>query len=399
MSDLETFRQEIRSWLEENCPHSLRNPASQEEQVWGGRNIEFPNDDAKLWFERCVEKGYCVPDWPAEYGGAGFDAEQTAIFKEEMNRIKARAPQVNLGIWMVGPVILEFGTEEQKLEHLPKIARGEIRWCQGYSEPGAGSDLAGLQTRAEDKGDHFIVNGSKIWTSYADQADYIYCLVRTDPDAPKRDGITFLLFDMASEGVEAKPIELITGERHFCQTFFDNVEVPKKAVLGEINKGWTVAKRVLEFERNMMSDLGSTVASTLEPRGAAQRYLAQNENGELKDSVIREAIARHEVYKKSFDVTQQRMVDEFTHGAGNMNTAMIFKYCGTEEEKRKYELLLKIMGEKALGWNDNDHFADDELSVTLDWMGAKTHTIAGGTSEIQLNIIAKRVLGLPGVMS
>jgi len=399
MGDLDSFRQEIASWIDENCPQSLRSPATQEEQVWGGRHIKFPSDDAKLWFERCVEKGYCVPDWPTEYGGAGFTPEQTQIFKEEMSRLKARAPQVNLGIWMVGPVILEFGTEEQKLEHLPKIARGEIRWCQGYSEPGAGSDLAGLQTRAEDMGDHFVINGSKIWTSYADEADYIYCLVRTDPDAPKRDGITFLLFDMTSEGVEAKPIELITGENHFCQTFFDNVKVSKSAILGEMNKGWTVAKRVLEFERNMMSDLGSTVASTLEPRSAADRYMEKDSDGKLQNKVLREAIARHEVYKQAFDVTQQRMVDEFTHGAGNMNTAMIFKYCGTEEEKRKYELMLKIMGEKALGWQDENNFADDELLVPFDWMGAKTHTIAGGTSEIQMNIIAKRVLGLPGVLS
>lgn len=344
-----------------------------------------------------------MPDWPTTYGGAGFNAEQTQIFKQEMARIKARAPQVNLGIWMAGPVILEFGTEAQKLEHLPKIARGEIRWCQGYSEPGAGSDLAGLQCKAEDKGDYFLLNGSKIWTSYADKSDYIYCLVRTDFDAPKRDGITFLLFDMASEGVTTRPIELITGERHFCQTFFDNVKVPKSAVLGEVNKGWKVAKRVLDFERNMMSDLGSTVASTLSPRSAAEKYIGKHsggsEAGKLKDPVLRDAIARHEFYKQAFDITQQRMIDEFTHGAGNMNTAMIFKYCGTEEEKRKYELLLKIMGEQGLGWNDQTHFNSEELSVPFDWMGAKTHTIAGGTSEIQLNIIAKRVLGLPGVLS
>lgn len=399
MSSLESFREEIRQWLDANCPASLRSPATQEEQVWGGRHIEFPSADARLWFERCVAKGYCVPEWPLEYGGAGFNPEQLQVFKQEMARIKARAPQVNLGIWMAGPVILEFGTEEQKKEHLPKIARGEIRWCQGYSEPGAGSDLAGLQCKAEDKGDHFLLNGSKIWTSYADKSDYIYCLVRTDFTAPKRDGITFLLFDMASAGVTTRPIELITGERHFCQTFFDNVKVPKSAVLGQINKGWKVAKRVLEFERNMMSDLGSTVASTLSPRSAAEKYIGKDDSGKVKDAVLRDAIARHEVYKQAFDVTQKRMIDEFTLGAGNMNLAMIFKYCGTEEEKRKYELMLKIMGERGLGWQDDAHFNYQELSVPFDWMGAKTHTIAGGTSEIQLNIIAKRVLDLPGVLS
>lgn len=398
--DYQAFRQQIRSWLEENCPASMRTPVkNQEEQVWGGRHVQFPSADAKLWFDRCVAKGYCVPDWPEQYGGAGFDSEQTRIFKQEMKRINARPPQVNLGIWMAGPAILEFGTEEQKLEHLPKIARGEIRWCQGYSEPGAGSDLASLQCRAVSDGDDYLINGSKIWTSGADHSDWIYCLVRTNPDVPKRDGITFLLFDMASEGVEAKPIELITGEKHFCQTFFDNVRVPKKNALGEENKGWTVAKRVLEFERNMMADIGNETTIALSPREAAKQYIGCDEQGRIDDASIREAIARHEIQKRAYDVTQQRMIDEFTNGAGNMNTALIFKYCGTEEEKRKYELLLKILGEKALGWYDENNFSEQELTTTIEWMGAKTHTIAGGTTEIQLNIIAKRALGLPGVLS
>jgi acyl-CoA dehydrogenase len=398
--DYQAFRQAIRTWLSENCPDSLRTPVKQEQQIWGGRRIKFHSNDAKLWFDRCVEKGYCVPDWPVEYGGAGFDAEQTRIFKSEMRKLGCRPPQVNLGIWMAGPAILQFGTEEQKREHLPKIARGEIRWCQGYSEPGAGSDLAGLQTRAVVDGDDFIINGSKIWTSYADESDWIYCLVRTNPEASKREGITFLLFDMASKGVEAKPIELITGEKHFCQTFFDNVRVPRRNVLGKIDQGWTGAKRVLEFERNMMSDLGGeTSAGGLEPRAAALHYIGINAAKQVDDAVLRDAIARHEVYKRAFDATQQRMIDEFTHGAGDMNTAMIFKYCGTEEENRKFELLLKIMGGQALGWHDHTHFTEQELSTTLEWMGAKTHTIAGGTSEIQMNIIAKHALGLPGVLS
>ena len=394
MSDLTAFRQEIRDWLNDNCPESMRTPVTQEEQIWGGRNLRFPTEDAKLWFDRCVEKGYCVPDWPEEYGGAGFSAKETRIFKEEMARLNCRAPQVNLGIWMVGPAILEFGTEEQKREHLPKIARGEIRWCQGYSEPGAGSDLAGLQCKAESDGDDYIINGSKIWTSYADHSDWIYCLVRTDPNAPKHEGITFLLFDMASEGVDAKPIELITGETHFCQTFFDNVRVPKKNVLGIENKGWTVAKRVLQFERNMMSDMeASANTSGTTPRSAAIEHIGLVD-GKLVDPVFRQSVARHEIQKRALDKTQQRMADEFAQGVGDMNVAMILKYVGTEEEKRKYELILKIAGEQALGWS-GEGFSDAELQLTRDWLASKTHSIAGGTSEIQLNIIAKRVLGLP----
>src|SRR5690606_12764461 len=221
VSDLDAVRRETRQGLEEDCPASMRTPISMEEQIWGGRQIELKSDDARTWFERMRDKGWFCPDWPVEYGGGGLSAAEHAILKDEMKQLGCRPPQVNLGVWMVGPAILEFGTEAQKREHLPPIARGEIRWCQGYSEPGAGSDLASLQTKAVRDGDHFVINGSKIWTSYADHSDWIYCLVRTNPDAPKREGITFLLFDMASEGVSTKPIQLINGDRHFCQTFFD----------------------------------------------------------------------------------------------------------------------------------------------------------------------------------
>ncbi|MRI33843.1 acyl-CoA dehydrogenase [Endozoicomonas sp. OPT23] len=393
MSDLKAFRQEIRAWLEENCPQSMRTAAKLEEQVWGGRNISFYSEDSRVWFERCVEKGYTVPDWPKEYGGAGFDKKQHRIFEQEMERLNCRPPQMNLGIWMVGPAILEFGTEEQKKEHLPKIARGEIRWCQGYSEPGAGSDLASLQCKAVLEGDDFVINGSKIWTSYADESDWIYCLVRTDPTGRKHDGITFLLFDMQTEGVDVKPIELINGETHFCQTFFDNVRVPKANVLGEVDKGWTVAKRVLEFERDMMSNMESTVAvSGQSPRTIGQKYLG-DDNGRVTDDVFRHAIAKHEVNRLAMELTPQRMVDEYTQGVGDPTVGMILKYVGTEEEKRKYELMIKMAGEHCLGWGDD--ISELEEQLTSEWLGTKTYSIAGGTSEIQLNIIAKRALGLP----
>ncbi|GAA4883514.1 acyl-CoA dehydrogenase family protein [Ferrimonas pelagia] len=395
MSDLNAFRQEIRTWLEQNCPESMRTPATPEDQVWGGRNIQFPCEDAKLWFDRCVEKGYCVPDWPLEYGGAGFDRKQTAIFKKEMARLGCRPPQVNLGIWMAGPAILEFGTEEQKREHLPKIARGEIRWCQGYSEPGAGSDLANVQTKAESDGDDYIVNGTKIWTSYADHSDWIYCLTRTDKDAKKQEGISFLLFDMASAGVEAKPIELITGETHFCQTFFDNVRVPKANRLGEENKGWTVAKRVLEFERNMMADLEATIAADpIVLSQLAKQHLGEDPQGRIADPILRQAIARNEINKRALDLAMPRMGAEFAEGVGDPSLGMILKYAGTEEEKLKYELALKITGAQGLGWA-GEGFSEADIKLTRDWLGVKTHSIAGGTSEVQLNIIAKRVLGLP----
>jgi alkylation response protein AidB-like acyl-CoA dehydrogenase len=296
---------------------------------------------------------------------------------------------------MVGPAILEFGTEEQKLRHLPPIARGEIRWCQGYSEPGAGSDLAGLSTKAVREGDEFVINGSKIWTSYADHSDWIYCLVRSNPDAPKRNGITFLLFDMASEGVSVQPIELTNGEQHFCQTFFDNVHVPVVDVLGEIDKGWTVAKRVLEHERAMMAEIEESAARPEDNTADLAKQYIGTADGKIADPVIRDRIAQHQMNSHSFELTMRRVEDEFVAAdplAGM--AAVIAKYYGTEEDKRKYQLILDILGNRGLGW-EGEEYSDDELRLPRQMMSAYAHTIAGGTSEVQLNIIAKRVLGLP----
>jgi alkylation response protein AidB-like acyl-CoA dehydrogenase len=393
---LEQFRLETRQWLEDNCPQSMRSLISNmDEQTWSGRNITFKTEDQRKWFEAMRDRNWFCPDWPKEYGGGGLTPEEHQILKEELRRITARPPQVNLGVWMTGPVILEFGTEEQKMEHLPPIARGEIRWCQGYSEPGAGSDLASLQCKAVRDGDEFVINGSKIWTSYANESDWIYCLVRTDPDAPKREGITFLLFDMRSEGVSTKPIELTNGEKHFCQTFFDNVRVPVKNVLGEINKGWTVAKRVLEFERAMMAEIEDSAARPEDnPAVLATKYIGLSD-GKIADPVIRDRIAQNAMNTAAFEITMQRVMDEFAEGdplAGM--AAVIAKYQGTEEDKRKYQLLMDIMGSRGLGWA-GDLFEDDELRITKQFLSTYSYTIAGGTSEIQLNIIAKRVLGLP----
>ncbi|MEY4870592.1 MAG: hypothetical protein RIS11_1786, partial [Pseudomonadota bacterium] len=238
MSDLDQFRSEIRAWIEANCPPEMRTPARGDDDVcWGGRNFVFQSEAQKQWLERCAEKGLTVPDWPKAYGGAGLSAAETKIFRQEIARAGARSPLNSFGIWMLGPALLKFGTEEQKLHYLPPIARGEIRWCQGYSEPGSGSDLVSLQTYGEDKGDHWVVNGQKIWTSYADKADWIFCLVRTNKE-DKYHGISFLLFDMTTPGVTTKPIKLISGYSPFCETFFDNVVVPKHQIVGELNRGW-----------------------------------------------------------------------------------------------------------------------------------------------------------------
>ena len=396
MADLEQFRSETRAWLEDHCPESMRTPMPEEEVVWGGRNARFPNPDSKLWLERMAEKGWTAPAWPVEYGGGGLDADRNKVLQQELSRIHARPPLNSFGLWMLGPALLEFATEEQKQQFLPPIARGEIRWCQGYSEPGAGSDLAGLQTRAEDKGDHWLVNGSKIWTSYADQADWIFCLVRTEPDAPKHEGISFLLFDMASKGVSTTPIQLISGASPFCQTFFDDVVVPKDQLVGERGKGWTIAKRLLQHERQMISGIGGNSAlsgSSSSPENLAKSYSGEAD-GRIADPVLRDRVAQHRMNDHAFRLLMARAWEENKAGQESGHLTALFKYYGSEQNKRKFELMLETLGSQALGW-EGEGFDQRELDTTRQWLRSKANSIEGGTSEVQLNIVAKRVLGLP----
>jgi alkylation response protein AidB-like acyl-CoA dehydrogenase len=396
VSNIDAFREEARAWLEDNCPPTMRTPMPESEAVWGGRNETFVNPESKVWLERMAERGWTCPTWPSEYGGGGLSYEEDRVLQQELRRINARPPLQSFGIWMLGPALLEFATHEQKLEHLPKIVRGEIRWCQGYSEPGSGSDLASLKTRAEDKGDYYLVNGSKIWTSYADHADWIFCLVRTDNDAPKHEGISFLLFDMASDGVSVSPIGLISGASPFCQTFFDNVKVPKGNLVGERNKGWTIAKRLLQHERQMISGIGGM--SALGGSGRSMEDYAKDyagaADGRIADATLRRKVTSHRINDRAFQLTLARAADEAKAGQSDGNLASMFKYYGSEQNKHKFELLLEIMGTAALGWQGAG-FSDRELGTTRQWLRSKGNSIEGGTSEVQLNVIAKRVLGLP----
>jgi alkylation response protein AidB-like acyl-CoA dehydrogenase len=387
------FRAETRAWLEAQCPPSMRTPVPEDEVVWGGRNARFKNPDSRLWLERMAAKGWTVPTWPKEYGGGGLSAAEARILEEEMRRLDCRSPLQSFGIWMLGPVLLECGTEAQKATHLPKIARGEIRWCQGYSEPEAGSDLAGLKTRALLQGDSFLVNGHKIWTSYANFADWIFCLVRTDPLAKKHEGISFLLIDMDDPGVRTRPIRLISGASPFCETFIENLRVPRENLVGGLNNGWAIAKKLLEHERKMIASIG-------ERQRGAERSLADlakayvgEKGGAVADAVLRDRIAQIEIDQRAFRLTQRRAAEEAKGGSPGPASAM-FKYYGTELNKRKFELLLQIAGTQALGW-DGDGFTAGELRLAREWLRSKANSIEGGTSEIQLNIIAKRVLGLP----
>jgi alkylation response protein AidB-like acyl-CoA dehydrogenase len=390
---LEAFRAQARAWLEANCPSSMRTAMPDDEAVWGGRSASFKNPDSKTWLDRMAAKGRTVPTWPKEYGGGGLTPAEARVLDAEMRDLGCRSPLQSFGIWMLGPVLLEFGTEEQKRTHLPKIARGEIRWCQGYSEPEAGSDLAGLKTRAVPQGEHFQVNGHKIWTSYANYADWIFCLVRTDPLAKKHDGISFILIDMADPGVRTRPIRLISGASPFCETFFENVRVPMAHLVGGLNQGWTIAKRLLEHERKMIASIGERQRGAERQLAAIAKSYVGERDGRLADAVLRDRIAQQEMDRRAFELTQRRAAEEARGGAPGPASAM-FKYYGTELNKRKFEVLLHCVGTQALGW-EGDGFEPGELRVTREWLRSKGNSIEGGTSEVQLNVIAKRVLGLP----
>ena len=391
MSDLDTFRRETRAWLETHCPAEMRLPPDEEnDRCWGGRNWKFKNDAQRQWFEAMRDRGWTVPDWPTEYGGGGLTKAEMQVLRQEMRAMHCRSPLDSFGIWMLGPALLKYGTEAQKKEHLPKIARGEIRWCQGYSEPGAGSDLASLQTRADDKGDHFIVNGQKIWTSYADKADWIFCLVRTDFSAKKHEGISFVLFDMASPGVTTRPILLISGKSPFCETFFDNVKALKSNLVGVQNKGWDVAKYLLTHERDMIGAMGLGGGR---PLGQVAADAIGLDNGLLAETVLRADLAKFEVDAWAFQLAMERAVDLMKAGQAHPAYSSFLKYYGTELNKRRHELTMSSLGSDALEW-ESERSGDGDAART--WLRTKANSIEGGTSEVQLNILAKRLLELPG---
>jgi alkylation response protein AidB-like acyl-CoA dehydrogenase len=402
MSDLETFRKEAHEWLAANAPKGVIGGITDElEGVWGGKKATYANPDTKIWLDVMGEKGWTAPTWPVEYGGGGLSDDEAKILKQEMKALKLPPPLVGFGLTMIGPTLLRFGNEEQKKEHLPKICRGEIRWCQGYSEPGSGSDLASLQTKAVREGDEFVVTGTKVWTSYADQADWIFALVKDNPDAPKKqEGITFILIDMDDPGISVSPILLISGKSPFCETHFTNVRVPVKNVVHEIGAGWTVAKALLGHERTMIADAfgaqspakkKDSVRSFLSGLAAEQLGL---EDGRVADAVIRDEVAAFEMDGRAFALTVQRTKDAARAGHQPGSESSMFKVYGTELNKNRYELMVRIVGPHALGW-EGPGFDDAALGLTRDWLRSRGNSIEGGTSEVQLNIIAKHVLGLP----
>jgi alkylation response protein AidB-like acyl-CoA dehydrogenase len=396
-TELDAFRADTRAWLEANCPPSMRTRMVPGEEVNGGRKRRSSNPEAYVWLERMAERGWTAPTWPAEYGGAGLDKARFLVLLNELQRLEARPPLLGMGVSMIGPTLLEFGTEDQKRRHLPPIARGETAWCQGYSEPGAGSDLASLSTRADDDGDHYLVNGSKIWTSGADHADWMFCLVRTDRDAPRHRGISFLLLAMDSPGVSVRPIVLINGHSPFCQTFFDNVRVAKNDLVGDPNDGWTVGKRLLQHERSGLTALASADGAgpldRIRPSLPLAELARQHAGAAGVDPALRRDIVANEMLKRAFLLTRQRCLEESDAATPGPATS-IFKYVEAEYVKQQLELQLRIRGTSGLGWSGAP-FSEEALRMGRLWLESKAISIAGGSNEIQLNIIAKRVLGLP----
>jgi len=392
--EVETFRAEAREWLEANFPKALaKDPIAQLAKM----QAQPESEEALAWRRAMGGKGWGTPTWPKEYGGGGLSRAEARLLAEEMAKVGARNPIGGMGVMMFGPTLIEYGTEALKREHLPGIISGEVRWCQGYSEPGAGSDLASLQTRAEDKGDHYLVSGSKIWTSGANLADRCFCLVRTDT-AKKHEGISFLLIDMTAPGVEVRPILLINGTSPFCETFFTDVKVPKDQLFGPLNGGWTVAKRLLQFERDNISaglgggNIGQSVAlpTVIE---AAKAYVGVEDDGRLADPDLRRRVTDHVMQNRAFQLTVRRAQDEAKTN-GPSNAAAIMKYAGATLAQERNELLVEAMGLNGLGWT-GEGYSEPELAAVRTWLRSKGNSIEGGTSEINLNVVSKRVLGLP----
>ena len=391
--ETEAFRAEARAWLEEHFPKSLAGKGPAGPQAAADRE-ETADDD--LWRQRMGEVGWGVPTWPQAYGGGGLSQAEAIVLREEMNRMGAYNPIGGMGVMMFGPTLLEYGTEEQKKRHLPPITRGELRWCQGFSEPGAGSDLAGLSTKAEDKGDHFLVNGQKIWTSGAHVADWCFCLVRTD-QTKKHEGISFLLIDMRTPGVDPRPIKLISGASPFCETFFTDVVVPKENLVPPLNGGWTIAKRLLQHERN---GIGSGQASARsDPKAQlpniAKQYIGVDEEGRIADHDLRQRIINFEMDSRAFQQTLARAQAESRGSNRGPNaTTSIIKNVGSFLRRDAAELTMEIMGHQGLGW-EGETFTPAEIANTRLVMSSKAGGIAGGSQEVQWNIISRRILGLP----
>jgi alkylation response protein AidB-like acyl-CoA dehydrogenase len=390
--DLEGFRAEARAWLEANFPASLRGKGMMMLAESEGGQAE---GDIALWRQRIADKGWGTPTWPTEYGGGGLSAKHARVLQQEMDRLGAFNPLAfGMGISMIGPTILDYGTPEQKQTHIPPIVRGEVRWCVGYSEPGAGSDLASLQTKCVDAGDHWVINGQKVWTSGAQWSDWCGCLVRTDPTAKKHDGISFMLVNMRQPGVETRLIKLISGDSPFCETFLTDAVADKDALLGELNHGWTVGKRLLQHERASQTGVGGAGVKLTPLNEIAKRYVGTDDAGRIADADLRARLTEHMMHVRAHGLTVARAAAETKGNAGPSNATSTLKNSASVIGQTRAELTVEIMGHSGLGW-EGEGFTSEEINTVRGWLGGKAMSIYGGSFEIQNNIISKRILGLP----
>ena len=396
MNDSTTFRKETAAWLEANAPASLFGTRRGGfDGYWGGKKATNTPKDSLKWFDIMLAKGWTAPKWPKKFGGGELTNDEAQILGEELHRLKLPPPLVGVGLSMIGPTLLDYGTTEQQAEHIPRIVRGEVRWAQGYSEPGAGSDLASLSTPAIPDGDDYVINGQKIWTTHADLSDWIFVLVRTSSAGKKQHGITFILVDMDTPGLSVKPITLISGRSPFCETFFDDMRVPKRNVVGEVDQGWSVAKALLGYERNMIGDAMGSELLSAEARLVDRARAAFNEPTGALPPTTGDEIAQWAMDERCFRLTNARVGQSVEAGRSPGPESSTLKVYGSELKQRRWELAMSIAGPDGLGW-EGPGFDGDDMETTREWLRSRANTIEGGTSEIQLNIIAKRVLGLGG---
>jgi alkylation response protein AidB-like acyl-CoA dehydrogenase len=378
----------VRAWLTANCPPSMRTPMTgPQDQVFGGRNADCTDPAAQVWLERMASQGWIAPTWPREYGGAGLSPADARVLANELRSLGCRPPLVAVqGLHMLGPALLEHGTAWQKERFLPAIAAGAERWCQGFSEPDAGSDLAAVRCRAVRNGDEYIVNGEKLWTTHGMHSDWIFAIVRTDSDVASRDGISILLIDLASPGVEVRPLPLLHGESEFAQLTFTDVRVPVRHLLGPENEGWPIVRSILANERRLLGlerSAGLATRRRANLLDLARRRLDCGE-GRLPDPVLRDqltAITFDDLSAKALSVR------------GGLHPAGL-KYTTSRLNQRKADLRARLLGSAGLG-GDGSCFDHTELGMTSDYLESRGWTIGGGTSEINLNTVARQELGLP----
>jgi alkylation response protein AidB-like acyl-CoA dehydrogenase len=383
----EEFRLKVRNFLEENVPKSGLSAARE------GREDKAWLESAKAWQRKLYEAGYVALAWPREYGGQALDPVRQSIVNDEM--VRARAPYLvgGSGLGMLGPTLISWGTEEQKQRHLRKILTAEEIWCQGYSEPGSGSDLASLRTRAETVGDEFIVNGQKVWTSGAQYADWMFCLVRTDPEAPKHRGISYILIDMHSPGITVRPLVQMTGDRGFNEVFFDSVHVPRKNLVAKLNEGWIVANATLFHERNMLG-AASGSEQRMDRLLALARTVKRNGRRLTEDPVFRQRLVDLEIRVEAMKYHSLRQLTDQVRGRNPGIEAMINKLVGTELNHDLAIAAMEAMGDYAMLSRDDERVMDHGY-WPYEWMFSLGLVIGGGTSHIQKNIIAERGLKMP----